>query len=58
MESLLSQRDLSPIVDIITRMSEADASVLRAFFTSYGCCGVLDPIGDLSALGLIKEKAL
>ena len=57
MESLLAQRDLAPIVDIITRMSEADASVLRAFFTSYGCCGVLDPIGDLSALGLIKEKA-
>jgi hypothetical protein len=58
MESLLSQRELGPIVDIITRMSEADASVLRAFFTSYGCCGVMDPIGDLATLGLIREKAL
>jgi hypothetical protein len=55
MESLLSQRDPVPILDIITRMSEADASVVRAFFTSYGCCGVRDPIGDLVVLGLIEE---
>jgi hypothetical protein len=55
MEALLSQRDPVPILDIITRMSEADAAVLRAFFTSYGCCGVMDPVGELVALALIKE---
>ena len=53
--SLLSGRDPAPILDIITRMSQADASVVRAFFTAYGCCTVTDPIGDLAALGLIKE---
>jgi len=58
MESLLSQRDPVPILDIITRMSQADASVVRAFFTAYGCCAVLDPIGDLAALGLIKETTV
>ena len=58
MDSLLSQRDPVPILDIITRMSEADASVVRAFFTAYGCCGVLDPIGDLAILGLIKETTV
>jgi len=58
MESLLSQRDPVPIMDIITRMSEADASVVRAFFTAYGCCGVMDPIGDLAALGLIRETTV
>jgi hypothetical protein len=58
MRSLLSQRDPLPILDIITRMSEADASVLRAFFTSYGCCGVIGPIGDLARLGLIVETAV
>jgi len=58
MESLLSQRDPVPILDIITRMSEADASVVRAFFTAYGCCEVMDPIGDLAALGLIKETTV
>jgi hypothetical protein len=35
-------------------MSAADASIVRAFFTAYGCCGVLDPIGELATLGLIK----
>lgn len=58
MESLLSQRDPMPILDIITRMSEADASVVRAFFTAYGCCMVLHPIGDLASLGLIKETTV
>jgi hypothetical protein len=58
MESLLSQRDPMPILNIVTRMSEADVSVVRAFFTAYGCCGVLDPIGDLVALGLISETAV
>jgi len=58
MRSILSQRDPLPTVDIITRMSEADASVLRAFFTAYDCCGVMDPIGDLARLGLIEEAAV
>jgi hypothetical protein len=55
MEALLTQRDPEPILAIITRMSEADARVVRAFFTSYGCCGVMDPIGDLVALALIED---
>jgi len=58
MESLLSERDPAPILDIITRMSQADASVVRAFFTAYGCCEVMDPIGDLAALGLTRETAV
>jgi len=58
MSALLSQWDPSPILDIITRMSEADASVVRAFFTAYGCCAVTDPIGDLASLGLIKETTV
>jgi hypothetical protein len=58
MDSLLSQRDPVPILDIITRMSEADASVVRAFFTAYGCCAVLDPIGDLVIFALIKEPTV
>ncbi len=57
-ESLLSQRDPAPIVDFISQMSEPDASTTRTFFTAYGCCGVMDPIGDLASLGLIKEKTV
>jgi len=58
MESLLSQCDPGPILDITTRMSEADASVVRAFLTAYGCCAVMDPIGDLAALALIQETTV
>jgi hypothetical protein len=28
---------------------------VRASFTAYGCCGVLDPLVELAALGLIAE---
>jgi hypothetical protein len=58
MEPLLAQTDQGQILDIITRMSEADSSVVRAFFASYGCCGVMDPMGDLATLGLIREKTV
>jgi hypothetical protein len=58
MEPILSERDPLPILDIITRMSEADASVLRAFLTAYGCCGVIEPIGDLAAFALIDETSV
>ena len=55
--ALLSERDPAPLLDILTGMSHADASVVRAFFTAYGCCGVTDPVHDLSTLGLITETA-
>ena len=55
MESVLSQRDPATVVDIISRMSRTDASVVRDCFTAYGCCAVMDPIGDLASLRLIKE---
>jgi hypothetical protein len=58
MESILSEPDPAQILDIITRMSEADASVVRAFFTAYGCCGVTDPIGELASLRLITEMTV
>lgn len=30
---------------------------VRRRFRSFGCCGVLDPVGDLVALGLVEEAA-
>ena len=38
----------------VTRMSAADAAIVRAFFTAYGCCDVTDPIGELADLGLME----
>lgn len=58
LEPLLAQRDPGPVLEMVARMSVADASITRAFFTAYGCCGVMDPIGDLSALGLIEETTV
>lgn len=52
---LLAERDPAVLVAMVTRMSAADASIVRAFFTSYGCCDVTDPIGELTALNLIEE---
>jgi hypothetical protein len=51
---LLAERDPAVLVPHITRMSAADAAIVRAFFTAYGCCEVTDPIGELTALGLVQ----
>jgi hypothetical protein len=54
---LLAERDPAVLVEHVTRMSAADASIVRAFFTAYGCCGVTDPINELAALGLLEGPA-
>jgi hypothetical protein len=51
---LLAERDAAVLVPQVTRMSVADASIVRAFFTAYGCCEVTDPVRELSALGLVE----
>lgn len=50
---LLAERDPAPLVERTNAMSESDASVMRAFWSSFGCCGVTDPIGELADLGLV-----
>jgi hypothetical protein len=50
---LLAEGDAEPLVARANAMSEADASVMRAFWSSFGCCGVTDPIDELAALGLL-----
>ncbi len=52
---LLAERDPAPLVERTNGMSEADASVTRAFWSSFGCCGVTDPIEELAALGLLSR---
>lgn len=52
---LLAERDPGVLVPMVTRMSGADASAVRAHFTAYGCCGVTDPVGELVELNLIEE---
>jgi hypothetical protein len=35
-----------------------DCRSIRRFFRSFGCCGVTDPIGELTTLGLIEETPI
>jgi hypothetical protein len=51
---LLAERDPAELVPQVVRMSAADAAIVRAFFTAYGCCEVTDPLGELTTLGLIE----
>jgi hypothetical protein len=53
LETVLAERDPAPLVTQGNGMSEADASVIRAFWSSFGCCGVTEPIDELAALGLL-----
>lgn len=52
---VLAEESAARLASAVRRMSEADAAVLRAFFTSFGCCGVLDPVRDLAGLGMVEE---
>ena len=51
---ILAERDPAVLVPQVVRMSAADAAIVRAFFTAYGCCEVTDPLGELTTLGLIQ----
>ena len=39
----------------VSGWDEATAARVRRRFRSFGCCGVLDPVHDLVALGLVAE---
>ncbi|WP_265447604.1 hypothetical protein [Flexivirga meconopsidis] len=52
-EALLDSRDSDSITSALAGFSEARAVTTRNTFSSFGCCNVLDPIDDLTTLGLI-----
>ena len=52
---VLAQRDPVPLVREVASLGPQDVARVRRLFTSYGCCGVTDPIAELSALHLIEE---
>lgn len=54
MARLLAERDPARLLPHVHRMSEPDATVVRSFLRSFGCCGVTDPVTDLVALGLLN----
>jgi hypothetical protein len=52
----LSRQDAEVLVTAVSGLSTLDAERVRESFTGYGCCGVLDPLTELEALGLIPTK--
>lgn len=52
---VLAQRDPGPLVEMIGGWDDTATSEVRRSFRSFGCCGVTDPLDDLSALGLLED---
>lgn len=51
----LEVTDSTALAALTAGLSEQDAQEVRARFVSFGCCGVQDPLGDLTDLGLIAD---
>lgn len=51
---LLGQTRSERLVERLAALTEDQAGRLRSRFTSYGCCGVLEPLEEVAALGLIR----
>lgn len=49
----LQMRDGQALAALARGLDEEAVAALRGRFVSFGCCGVLDPIGELDDLGLL-----
>lgn len=52
--AILAQRDAEIVADRVLHLTAVNAARLRKSFTAFGCCGVLDPLTELEALGLLS----
>ena len=53
---VLGQRDAELLTERVARLTAVEAARARGSFTSFGCCGVLDPLTELEALGLLNRE--
>ncbi|GAA2742688.1 hypothetical protein GCM10009868_13610 [Terrabacter aerolatus] len=53
---VLARRDTEVLVTALSSLTTDDAEQVRESLTAYGCCGVLDPLTELEALGLITTE--
>lgn len=51
--ALLAHREPAPLVQALAGLSPTQVTKLRGF-PAYGCCTVTDPIGELTALGVLE----
>ncbi|MGL5816392.1 MAG: hypothetical protein ACRCYR_02435 [Phycicoccus sp.] len=50
---LLAVTDAQVLADLAAGWTDSTTRTVRATFTSYGCCTVTDPLGELAGLGLL-----
>lgn len=55
--STLAIDDAELLVERVSRLTAEEVDRTRASFAAYGCCGVLEPLAELSALGLLPDPA-
>ncbi|HYN65299.1 MAG TPA: hypothetical protein VES93_00325 [Ornithinibacter sp.] len=53
--ALLAVRDATALADLVAAWPDATAHRVRGAFTTYGCCTVTDPLGELADLGLLAR---
>lgn len=53
-EEALLERDADAVAGAVRALPPARRAAVRRAFVSFGCCGVLDPLDDLVALGLLR----
>ncbi len=51
---LLEETDERALMDRVEQLGDDELTRARRWFRSFGCCGVLDPLGDLRRLGLVR----
>jgi hypothetical protein len=54
---VLARAERDEVVNHISTWDDTTAAKVRRRLVSFGCCGVLDPINDLVALGLVEGPA-
>lgn len=55
-EAALAERRGDSLADFVGGWDEGVCTGVRTLFRSFGCCGVTDPIDDLTALGLVEGE--
>lgn len=53
--TVLAERDSQMLLSRVVDLSGADVTAIRALFGSFGTCSIADPIGDLTAMGLVAR---
>lgn len=53
---VLARHDTEVLVTALSSLTTEEAEQVRESLTAYGCCGVLDPLTELEALGLITTE--